>query len=73
MTTAALPCPFCGGDAELKYDSGNEVWGQSFGYGCKKCWASTPKHHGSSSWRVEKKLDDAAKTTALKQWNRRSA
>lgn len=64
-------CPFCGSKAELTYDSGNEVYGQSWRVICSNCWASGPKFIGSSSWSVVKKKDDEAKKRALSNWNQR--
>ena len=70
------PCPFCGGEARIKYDSGNEVWGQSWEAGCKACDIHTPKAWGSSTWASgdnAKKQDRAAKATAISAWNRRAS
>ena len=64
------PCPFCGGHGSVTYDSGNEVWNQSWEAGCKKCGIGFHEY-GSNSWATNKKEDDAAKAKAIEQWNRR--
>lgn len=68
---ALLPCPFCGGTASTIYDSGNEIWGQSWRTGCTKCSVQF-KARGSSSWRPIKIEDDAAKAKSIAAWNQRS-
>lgn len=69
-----LPCPFCGGEAELKRDAGNEVWPQSWMGKCTKseCGFSYGREFGSSTWRIEKEKDDAAQVAAVSKWNTRS-
>lgn len=64
-------CPFCGGPGELHYNSGNEVWGQSWQGRCTRCAAQTGKFFGSSTWRVVRSADDKAQSEALQAWNRR--
>ena len=64
-------CPFCGSEANLKYDSGNEVYGQRWWVACSGCWATGPTFMGSSSWRTVKKEDNAAKASAAIEWNTR--
>ena len=71
MTNALKPCPFCGSEAKLNYDGGNEVYGQRWWVGCTGCWATGPTHGGSSSWCTVKKEDDAAKQKASDDWNKR--
>jgi len=71
MTTKIKPCPFCGSEAKMKYDGGNEVYGQRWWVACGRCWATGPTFGGSSSWRVVKKEDDAAKASAVAEWNTR--
>lgn len=64
------PCPFCGGNGSVVYDSGNEVWNKSWSVGCTKCSIQF-KELGSNSWRSVKAEDDAAKAKAIAAWNRR--
>lgn len=64
-------CPFCGAPGKLRYDSGNEVWGQSWQCVCTKCAAETEKYFGSSSWLTKPKEDAKAKADALAAWNSR--
>jgi Lar family restriction alleviation protein len=66
MKTKLLPCPFCGGDAELK-DIGREgVYGhiEDWCVACKKCGI----HVYSPSERGKTNTKDAAKA-----WNRRQS
>ena len=65
-------CPFCGGEAHLAYDSGNEVWGQSWKAGCKRCDIYAPKIFGSSSWATNKGIDNNSKARTAGAWNRRT-
>lgn len=65
------PCPFCGNKPTLRYDSGNEVWGQSWQVACV-CGVSFPKVYGSSSWASNKKQDKAAIQAATSPWNLRA-
>lgn len=56
------PCPFCGGEAEVK----KKEFGDNTGYAfitCKSCEASTK--------RFTKSLDYSAVYEAIKSWNRR--
>lgn len=57
------PCPFCGGEAEVK----KSTFGNSQGYArivCKSCLASTKNFNMS--------LDYCAVYEAIKAWNRRA-
>lgn len=65
------PCPFCGGRATLAYDSGNEVWGQSWSAGCASCGIKFIQM-GSSSWASVKAEDDAARSSVIARWNTRA-
>jgi hypothetical protein len=67
------PCPFCGSEAKLFRDAGNEVWPQSWNVACTKCWCSGKKFIGSSTWAVVKKEDQAAEANAVREWNTRAA
>jgi hypothetical protein len=71
VTDAPKPCPFCGGEAKLGYDSGNEVWGQTWWVHCPACGISTGRANGSSTWLTDKAVDRAAKASVVSVWNRR--
>jgi len=66
------PCPFCGSEAVCKYDSGNEVWNQSWQCKCSKCDVPTAKFFGSNSWARNKKEDASAERQAIEVWNQRA-
>lgn len=70
-TITPLPCPFCGGKAELIRDGGNEVWPQFWTCGCKRCRIQF-KEFGSSSWNANKTADAAAEVAVIKMWNQRN-
>lgn len=59
------PCPFCGSEAKLYRDSGNEVHNQSWNGACTRCWCSARKIYGSNTWAAVKKEDKAAEAQAI--------
>lgn len=68
---ALLPCPFCGGSAQVVHDSGNEVFDQSWRAGCTLCGVQFMER-GSNSWAPKAEIDEAAKARAIRNWNRRA-
>ncbi|WP_172448101.1 Lar family restriction alleviation protein [Stenotrophomonas sp. VV52] len=66
------PCPFCGRPASIVYDSGNEVWNQTWRVGCTHC-SIQMKESGSNSWATNKLQDEAAKAAAVARWNTRAS
>lgn len=73
MTDETLkPCPFCGGKAELKYEMGNEVWGQSWLAGCTECGICARRFYGSNSWSSNEAADKMAQSNAIAAWNTRA-
>lgn len=77
MSEELKPCPFCGSEAKLKRDPGNEVYGQSWRAKCKglNCGAKGPAYFGSSTFAPDdaqsRTQDMVAKKNAAAWWNRR--
>jgi hypothetical protein len=49
-TPALLPCPFCGGSAEVVTYDGREVSSDEVRISCTKCQASTRNVDAGNSW-----------------------
>lgn len=70
-----LPCPFCGGEASLKHDQGNENWNKSWRAECNNCHVAQKIFYGSNSWNQTsnktRKFDKDAENSAITAWNTR--
>ncbi len=60
-----LPCPFCGGDAEV------QISGSSWLVRCKKCFAKSVYCDLPAVWNSNKCLDTHLIKKAVKAWNKR--
>lgn len=77
MSEELKPCPFCGSQARVEYDSGNENINQRWWVSCSanECRVKTRAFLGSNTWGDPgdlKKIDAAAKQSAKDFWNRRA-
>lgn len=71
LEVTLLPCPFCGGAANLDYQRGNENWPQRWQGKCSNCSISATAFSGSSTWHPIKSEDDIACAQAIAAWNTR--
>jgi hypothetical protein len=70
MAEKLLPCPFCGSDAELEYESDDH--GAWFNLGCSRRWPNVEPGDaccGAQIWYIAGIGGEAA---AIAAWNRRA-
>ena len=59
------PCPFCGGNAELRHTEGNSEYGKTAFVACLRC--------GANSRMVSLSFKYSADEKAIEAWNRRAS
>ena len=77
MANELKGCPFCGGEAKLSYNRGNENINQTWAVKCTKCPCFGSHFTGTNTWESyskEKEIADRkAEQKAIEWWNRRAS